>query len=132
MAACGPEERPSAGDRQGRLVVHKALAAGPIFIEGSVTHVRLVHRDGKVVLDGLRPAGSVDVPLVDRAVPPGTYRLTAVERPCDGNCGTLDPPVATTRCRVKVIVSAARTTRVKIVLRRGQASALSDCSASHQ
>lgn len=129
IAACGEEERPSDGERQGRLVVHKSLAAGPIFTEGSVTHVRLVRRDGTVVLDGLRPAGSADVPLVDRAVPPGTYDLTAFERPCDGNCSILDPPVAATRCRVTVIVRAERTTRVNIVLGRGRASAMSGCSA---
>jgi hypothetical protein len=129
MAACGAAEPPSDGDQHGRLVVHKSLAGGPIFIEGSVTHVRLVRRDGKVVVDGLRPVDTPDVPLLDRAVAPGTYDLIAVERPCEGNCGMLDPPVATTRCSVEVIVSAARTTRVDVVLGRGRDSALSDCSA---
>jgi hypothetical protein len=129
IAACGADEAPSSSGQTGRLVVLKSLATGPIFTEGSLTHLRLVRRDGKVVVDGLRRADTLDVPLLDRVVPPGAYDLTAVERPCDGNCGTLDPPVDTTRCHVEVIISAERTTRVSIVLRRGRANALSDCSA---
>jgi hypothetical protein len=132
LAGCGQGERPSGGERQGRLVVHKSLAGGPIFVEGSVTHLRLVHGDGTVLVDRLAPARALDVALLDRAVAPGAYHLTAVERPCEGNCDVLDPPVATTRCGVEVTVSAERTTRVDIVLRRRWASAVSECSAERR
>jgi hypothetical protein len=35
---------------------------------------------------------------------PGRYVVTSYQRPCDGNCGYLDPP--TDRCRTTVTLAA--------------------------
>src|SRR5215218_7656691 len=85
IAGCGDDERPvEPGGQSGRLVVEKSLADGPVFIEGSLTQLRVVGEDGAHIVDGLRPVATLDLPLFDRPVPEGTYELTAVERPCDG------------------------------------------------
>jgi hypothetical protein len=100
----------------GRLVVDKSLASGPIFIEGSVTHLRLVRDDGTTLTDGLRPTETLDEPLLDQAVPAGSYTLETVERPCQGNCDFLDPPAEATRCTLPVQVLSDKSTRVTVVL----------------
>lgn len=131
VAACGKSEPASDSEpRSGRLVVQKSLAGLPVFIEGSVTHLRSVGEDGVEIVDGLRPLDTLDIPLLDRAVPAGTYELTAVERPCEGHCGMLDPPFESTRCDLEVVVRADRTTRVAIVLDGASGTPVSDCSAT--
>jgi len=89
-----------------------------------------VGEDGPAVVDGLRPVETLDVPLLDRALPEGTYELAAVERPCAGNCGQLDPAVDATRCDVDLTVKADRTTRVSIVLSSASGRPAADCSAT--
>jgi hypothetical protein len=133
IGACGggDEERPAEPAREpGRLVVEKSLAGGVLFIEGSVTQLRIAGEDGREVLDELRPVETHDTPLFDRRLPEGTYRLAAVERPCEGNCTLLDPPVEDTRCQLVVSVGAGRTTRVALVLRIAGDRPRSDCSVS--
>ena len=100
-----------------RILRLRRSVEGPIFIEDSVTDLRIVSADGEQILNGLRPIDTLDVPLFDRAVPEGSYHVSAVERPCAGNCDILDPPVEETRCEVEVDVRANRTTRVATVLR---------------
>src|SRR5687767_12310055 len=86
VAACGDATpRPQSAGGAGNLVVQKSLASGPIFIEGSVTHLRIVQEDGSEIVDELRPVDTLDVPILDRALPAGSYRLAAVERPCAAN-----------------------------------------------
>ena len=128
---CGDgEPQDESVGRFGRLVVEKSLAGLPIFTEGSTTRLRIVDADGEEIVDELRPVATHDVALFDRAVPEGAYRVTAVERPCQGNCTFLDPPVETTRCEIDVAVTADRTTRVAIVLSHASGEADSDCSAA--
>jgi hypothetical protein len=114
----------------GRLVVKKSLAEGAIFIEGSVTELRVDGGGGEAILDGLRPIDTLDRPLLDRAVPEGRYNVGAVERPCQGNCDFLDPPAEETRCEVEAEVRADRTTHVAIVLTVASGGPDSDCSAT--
>lgn len=131
VAGCGDGERPREPEREsGRLVVQKSLADHPIFIEGSVTHLRISGETGAEIVDGLAPVETLDAPLLDRPVPAGAYRVVAVERPCQGNCGTLDPPVDATRCELEVTVDAAGTTRVAIVLGYAADAPETDCSAA--
>jgi hypothetical protein len=130
IAGCGAAEPPTQPDaRPGRLVVYKSLTDGPIFIEGSVTHLRIAGEDGAQVLDGLRPIPTLDVALFDGPVAAGTYELRTVERPCSGNCEHLDPPADDTRCKLEVSVSADRTTRVRVVLRATPEGVSTDCAA---
>ena len=56
----------------------------PPGVEGSVLFIRLVDRDGDVVLD--RPFAW---PSDKQSVPSGDYTLVAYWRVCDGNCGNL-------------------------------------------
>ena len=52
-------------------------------------------------------------PLFSEMVEPGEYRLESHQRPCDGNCSLLDPPVD--GCEVPVRVDGAPV-RATIVL----------------
>jgi hypothetical protein len=60
--------------------------------------------DGHVVAErafsGVRP----NRPAIDVRLAPGRYVVTSYQRPCDGNCGYLDPP--TDRCRTTVTLAA--------------------------
>lgn len=127
LMSCGEEQQ---NPEPGRLVVQKSLAGGPVFIEGSITHLRVVDEDGTAIVDGLRPVRTLDVPIFERALPRGSYEVTAVERPCAGTCDTLDPPVRSTRCEIEANVSANRTTRVAIVLSAASGDADSECSVT--
>lgn len=131
LVACAEGEQASEPDREsGRLVVQKSLADGPVSTEGSLTHLRITRADGKEVVDDVRPLKTLDVPIFDRLLPTGTYSITAVERPCQGNCNYLDPPLDETRCQLEVGVRADQTTRVAIVLQSASAGASSDCSTT--
>lgn len=131
LVACADGERASDSDPDsGHLVVQKSLTAGPISVEGSVTYLRIARADGKEVIDDVRPLKTLDVPIFDRPLPTGTYHVTAIERPCQGNCQYLDPPLDETRCQLEVDVRADQTTRITIALRTTSAGPRSDCSAT--
>jgi hypothetical protein len=132
VAGCAEERAgtpaPAADGATGRLVVHKALAGSPVFIEGSLTRLRITAPDGRRIDAG--PTGtSLGAPLFERALPAGAYTVRAVERPCDGNCGYLDPPVPSTRCSVDVRVRPGRATHVDIVLAVERERAVTRCRA---
>lgn len=118
------------GRQSGRLVVQKSLAGSIVFAEGSVTQLRVVSDKGDDIVTGLRPIETLDIPLLDRSIPKGSYTVTAVERPCQGNCDVLGPPVQSTRCQLEVDVNPDRATRVAIVLTPASGGARSECSAT--
>jgi len=70
----------------GSLTVSQS-GSGPMYIEGSYSYF-LVISAGSIV-EEKRLAGS----STSFSLPPGDYELRAYVRPCDGNCGNLDPPV---------------------------------------
>jgi hypothetical protein len=120
-AACGSDAPAAAAP--GRLVVQKTFAAArPLFIEGSVTHLRIVGEDGAVVVDEVRHGR----PLFDQTLPAGAYTVQTVERPCDGNCGYLDPPVESTRCELAVRIAAGERTKVSLALEDARGAAACD------
>jgi hypothetical protein len=113
----------------GRLVVRKSIAGdGIIFVEGSVSKVRLERVGGQQVFDELRPG--FRHPIVDERLPPGEYELETVERPCSGNCERLDGEWASTRCKVKFRVNAEQTTTVALVLVPGDERPTATCAAT--
>jgi hypothetical protein len=73
------------------------------YIEGQVSYLIVRDEDGHVVVNrafsGIRP----NRPAVDVHLAPGRYVVTSYQRPCDGNCGYLDPP--TDRCRQSVTLT---------------------------
>jgi hypothetical protein len=58
----------------------------------------LVVRDerGVVVASRTFQTSRPNKPVIDVRLAPGRYVVTSYQRPCDGNCGYLDPP--TDRC----------------------------------
>ena len=73
-------------DGRGKLEVAQTLAGA--YDEGSVSYLR-VRNGRRVVLRRSRP-GPLRAGLRPRA---GLYRVVSYQRPCQGNCARLDPPV---------------------------------------
>jgi hypothetical protein len=79
---------------------------GAMFTEGASPEIRLVAPDGSHI----NPVRDhVDKPVFENLAA-GRYLLTAVLRPCDGNCGYLDGP--TSPCRTFIDVPADTTALV--------------------
>jgi hypothetical protein len=108
LASCGnrqPVPQGPAVDPAGQvtLTAHTSISPGKhgeMFTEGAVPEVRLTASDGTVIDPQRDHADDAVFP----GIAPGRYRLTAALRPCDGNCGYLDPP--TTPCSARVRVAA--------------------------
>jgi len=88
QASARPAARPA-----GHLVIRQVLVGHSLFAEGSVGFVRIERPSGRKVLTRRLP---LDDPRITVPLRPGRYRLKSWQRPCDANCGTLDPP--TDRC----------------------------------
>jgi hypothetical protein len=92
------------------LTVHTAVSPGKdgeMFTEGSVSEIRLTAADGTVI----EPQRDHVAVAVFPRLAPGSYRLGAALRPCDGNCGYLDSP--TTPCASTVRVRADQEVTVR-------------------
>src|ERR671937_1051484 len=88
-AGCGASQVKPPAAHPATLHVQQEWVGRGMYTEGSYSYVR-VERDGDKV---------VQVRLSDERTPratvrldPGSYRLVSFQRPCDGNCGILDPP----------------------------------------
>ena len=92
-------------------VTHKTDTSGPMYIEGAIYYLR-TERLGRATTRKLGSTTTI-------RLAPGRYRLRSWARPCDGNCGYLDPP--TDRCTATVRVRTGRTTRIRITARAGSA-----------
>lgn len=109
-----------AGDERGpgRLVVMETLPPRPVYIEGSVSFLRVERSDsGEVIADGAMTDGEQprgDAPLLSRELEPGEYRILSFQRPCHGNCDYLDAP--TDRCAAVADVVAGRVLTATVVL----------------
>ena len=102
----------SSGQRGTLALTHRVDRSERLYIEGSVSYLRL-KRGARVVA---RRSGSG--PIHTRLHPhDGLYRVESYQRPCDGNCSTLDPP--TDRCSERVRVYAGETSAVRAVTRPG-------------
>lgn len=99
----------SSSKDEGQPVVVRVQYApkSPVFIEGAVTELALVAQGGTT--KATKQAGMA-VPVLLGSVDPGRYVVRASVRPCDGNCGQLDPPAF--RCRGPVVVPEAGDARV--------------------
>ena len=80
-----------------------------IYVEGAVSYVRVRGVRGRLVV-----AKRVRRPRfrMQRRLAPGLYRVISYQRPCDGNCGTLDPP--TDRCARRVRILSGGLTEVAV------------------
>jgi hypothetical protein len=92
------------------LTVATSLSTdGPThYTEGAMARVVLRDEDGNVVASGIKSPGRS---FVFADLERGTYVLEPALRPCDGNCGYLDPP--TDSCEHTVTIDGDMSVRVE-------------------
>ena len=86
-----------------------------LYVEGSFSYVRVRGVRGKLVV--AKRANRARFRM-QRRLAPGRYKVISYQRPCDGNCGTLDPP--TDRCARHVHVLSGGLTEVAVRVRPGR------------
>ena len=91
-----------------------------LYVEGSFSYVRVRGVRGKLVVArrSRRPRFRMQ-----RRLAPGRYTVINYQRPCDGNCGTLDPP--TDRCARRVRILSGGLTEVALRVRPGRRCTMS-------
>jgi hypothetical protein len=123
-AACGNTSEP-AGEGSGpvdvRLQQVLDFSKGR-YTEGSYSYVRVERPDGEDVLkerlgNERECSESECVSEIVLRLAPGEYRLASFQRPCDGNCGFLDPP--TDRCDRLIEVRAGAAQNVVVTVHPG-------------
>jgi hypothetical protein len=119
-SAAPADPGPAPAIRGAELVVREARASQPLYIEGSFGYLRVVRVDSGIVVRKGR-ARTADPghtrTLFRRFLPPASYRITAYQRPCDGNCGYLDEPAE--RCDVTVEIRDGRPRSVTLEVTPG-------------
>jgi D-alanyl-D-alanine dipeptidase len=90
-------------------------ASRGVYVEGSISFVRVRDADGAVVVRRRTARARF---RMRRKLPPGRYRVVSYQRPCDGNCMLLDPPVD--RCARRVRVLSGGRTEVRVTVRPGR------------
>ena len=120
-AGCGASQVKPPAAHPATLHVQQEWVGRGMYTEGSYSYVR-VARDGDKV---------VQVRLSDERTPratlrldPGSYRLVSFQRPCDGNCGILDPP--TDQCTKTVEVEADADIALLVSLSPGEGCTISE------
>src|SRR5262245_28542561 len=109
----------AAGVQPSRLVVHESrVTDGPLYIEGSLSFlgVDLASAGDPPEAKQVTAAGPGAV-IFDELLVPDEYRLVSYQRPCDANCGYLDPP--TDRCTLTLDLQPGETRDITIVVRPG-------------
>ena len=91
-----------------------------LYVEGSISYVRVRGIRGKLVV--AKRSGRPRFRM-QRRLSPGRYRVISYQRPCDGNCGTLDPP--TDRCAREIRVLSGGLTEVAVRVRPGRRCTMS-------
>jgi hypothetical protein len=76
-----------------------------LYAEGSYSYVRVERLDGEELLEERLEQEGARLRL-----DPGAYRFASFQRPCDGNCESLDPPEA--ECERVIRVERAMEVRV--------------------
>jgi zinc D-Ala-D-Ala dipeptidase len=105
----------------GTLDYRQSFAGTSLYVEGSLSYVRVRDARGAVVVRKRlqhKPRFGVR-----RKLRPGRYRVVSYQRPCDGNCGFLDPP--TDRCSRRMRILPGGLTRVKTTVRPGRGCRMS-------
>ena len=91
-----------------------------LYVEGSISYVRVRGIRGKLVV--AKRSGRPRFRM-QRRLSPGRYRVISYQRPCDGNCGTLDPP--TDRCAREIRILSGGLTEVAVRVRPGRRCTMS-------
>jgi hypothetical protein len=98
-----PELTPPAPDLTARLRIRQHQTSC-CYIEGQRSYLIVRDEDGHVVAKRAFYDSRLQHPPIDVRLAPGRYVVTSYQRPCDGNCGYLDPP--TDRCRATITLAA--------------------------
>jgi hypothetical protein len=90
-----------------------------MYIEGFRSYVRIESLDGDTLIQEQldEPEGAGEDVLMSAAtlrVDPGLYRVVSFLRPCDGNCGSLDPPAD--QCSHELEVEPGRSVDVHVAV----------------
>ena len=91
----GPEVIPEV-DSTSPLLRIEASGTAPEGFEGTLFFVRVMSTTSQIVLER-----EWQWPSMEQQIPPGAYQVTAWARTCDGNCGSLDPPIVS--CTVDIL-----------------------------
>jgi hypothetical protein len=120
LAGCGSQtDAPAAGPptkitlaNPATLTVATSLTSdGPMYTEGALARLVLRDADGNVVATTTKWPGKQ---FVFDGLTPGKYVLEPALRPCDGNCGYLDPP--TDSCRESFTIDGDLSIRVEFTV----------------
>jgi hypothetical protein len=95
--------------------VRQEWAGGNLYIEGSYSYVRLEQGGKSVKQVRLKGGRTLEATL---PLEPGSYRLVSFQRPCDGNCGYLDPP--TDKCSREIEAKAGGRVEATVRLSPGE------------
>lgn len=113
LAAAALAASAAAGTAKPTLRVTQAFVGSVHYVEGSIGYVRIQSRAGRTLAEKtFRTSSELRFALM-----PGTYRLVSFQRPCDGNCGYLDPP--TDRCGRLLRVHAHVTVSAQVLVSPG-------------
>ena len=125
LSACagneGPDPGPGAVDVSVRQIYDMSQGA---YFEGSYSYVRVENLDGDELIEKrfTQAARKLDelrfLSTMTLRIDPGSYRLVSFQRPCDGNCGSLDPP--TDECSREIVIVRDRPVEATITVRLGE------------
>jgi hypothetical protein len=128
VAACGGTEtvRPADTQPPGSVTVRVEqlydMSKG-MYVEGAFSYVRIEDANGNELVekrldDSEQADDLVPTSTTTLGLDPGTYRLVSYQRPCDGNCGYLDPP--TDKCSREIVVDSGGPMTVTIRVQPGE------------
>jgi hypothetical protein len=97
-----------------RLTIYQTQLGHIYYTEGSHSYLRITPAHGRSTTVGFIQSNR---PAFSRPLAPGRYTITSWQRPCDGSCSFLDPPVD--RCQATFEAPEATTTALVVKLRPG-------------
>jgi hypothetical protein len=115
LAGCGGSQPAPRSAQPAKLHVRQEWVGGSVYIEGSYAYVRVEQDEKKVVQVRLKGRKTVETTV---RLEPGSYRLVSFQRPCDGNCGLLDPP--TDQCSSEIEAKAGALVEATVRLSPGE------------
>ena len=115
LAGCGGSQPAPRSAYPAKLHVRQEWVGGSLYIEGSYSYVRVEQDEKKVVQVRLKGRKTLETKVLLQT---GFYRLVSFQRPCDGNCGILDPP--TDRCSSEIEAKAGALVEATVRLSPGE------------
>jgi len=72
-----------------------------------------MEQEGRKVLEQ-RLSSDTRTPRATLTLDPGSYTMVSFQRPCDGNCGTLDPPADQCSLAIEALAGSVIKTTVRL------------------